>query len=291
MKAAQFEYHAPATVAEAVALLAEHADSGIRILAGGQSLVPTMAYRLARPAHLVDINRIAGLDGLIDHTHELEIGALVRHQDFAASDASLRLNVILAHIANRIAHRPIRARGTFCGSLAHADPASEWCLVAATLDTDLFAESVRGVRTISSASFFQGIMATALAEDEFLTKACIKRPDADTRFGFFEFSRRVGDFALAACFVSFRLVSGIMQDVRLGIGGVEDFPRRLSEVEHFLEAQAPNSGLFISAGQLASKRVRPSAVDADYRTDLVKTVVERALQHAHGSDQANAVHS
>ncbi len=280
MKAASFQYYAPTSIADVVALMAEHSDAGIRILAGGQSLVPTMAYRLARPAHLIDINRIAGLDQITDHGEFLEIGALVRHEGFAANRLPARLGAILAHIANHIAHRPIRARGTFCGSLAHADPASEWCLVAATLEAELIAESARGVRTISSADYFRGIMSTALEDDEFLTSVRIRRPADDTLFGFFEYSRRHGDFALAASLVSFQLTAGLMQNVRLGLGGVEDYPRRLAEVESLLEGQSPSAAVFTRAGDLAAQHVNPSAADVDYRIELVKTVVERALQHA-----------
>src|SRR5579871_3704619 len=143
MKPAPFEYHAPKTVDEAVALLAKVASADGRILAGGQSLVPTMAFRLARPAHLIDINGIAALKRLAVADGKLAIGACVRHAAFYQPVVDGPLGRLLARVVRNIAHHPIRTRGTFCGSLANADPASEWCLIAATLGADMVALSVR----------------------------------------------------------------------------------------------------------------------------------------------------
>src|SRR5262249_42626888 len=141
MKPAAFRYHAPKTVEEAVALLAEVAPEDGRVLAGGQSLVPIMAFRLARPSHLVDINGVEG---------KLEIGAGVRHSAFYRPVVEGPLGKLLVTVVRHIAHHPIRTRGTFCGSIAHADPASEWCMVAATLDADIVLRSVRGTRTVKA---------------------------------------------------------------------------------------------------------------------------------------------
>ncbi len=203
MKPAPLHYHAPRTVAEAVAILADVAPDGGRVLAGGQSLMPIMAFRLARPAHLVDINTVAGLDTLASDGGGLTIAALVRHVAFQRPAAG-PLGKLLADVAGHIAHHAIRTRGTFCGSLANADPAAEWCLVAATLDAVMTARSTRGTRSIAVRDFFAGIMTTSLAADELLVAARLPAPDAGTRFGFCEFSRRAGDFALrhGARFVS-----------------------------------------------------------------------------------------
>src|SRR5438067_10944259 len=171
MKPAAFRYHAPKTVDEAVALLAEFAADDGRVLAGGQSLVPTMAFRLARPAHLVDINGITELDRLAAQEGALAIGACVRHAAFHRPAIAGPLGNLLAFVVRHIAHYPIRTRGTFCGSLAHADPASEWCLVAATLGGEIKARSAHGTRRIAAADFFQGLMATALEDDELLEEA------------------------------------------------------------------------------------------------------------------------
>src|SRR6266705_1780069 len=170
MKPAAFRYHAPKTLDEAVAMLAEVVPEDGRVLAGGQSLVPIMAFRLARPGHLVDINGVAALGRLERDGNRLSIGACVRHAAFYRPVVEGPLGALLATVVRHIGHHPIRTRGTFCGSLAHADPASEWCLVAATLDADMIARSKRGARTIAARDFFAGIMTTALAEDELLTE-------------------------------------------------------------------------------------------------------------------------
>ena len=208
MKPAPFRYHAPTTLDEAVATLAAVAPDDGRVLAGGQSLVPIMAFRLARPPHLVDINGIAELRRMATVKDKLTIGACVRHAAFYREACEGPLGRLLASVVRHIGHHPIRTRGTFCGSLAHADPASEWCLVAATLDAEMVATSSRGARTIAAKDFFAGIMTTALAEDELLTQARLPLLPSDTRFGFCEFSRRAGDFALAMALVAYRLEDG-----------------------------------------------------------------------------------
>src|ERR1700716_2445195 len=162
MKVAPFQYHAPQTIDEAVNLLAEVAPLDGRILAGGQSLVPIMAFRLARPAHLVDINGGTELARLAVDGDKLSIGACVRHAAFHKPVVDGPLGRLLAKVVRHIAHYPIRTRGTFCGSIAHADPASEWCLVAAALGAEMVARSVSGTRTIPVHDFFLGIMTTAL---------------------------------------------------------------------------------------------------------------------------------
>ena len=228
MKPAPFQYHAPKTVDEAVAVLAQVAPADGRVLAGGQSLVPTMAFRLARPAHLVDINGIAELDRIGTQDGKLAIGACVRHAAFYRPVAEGPLGRLLSSVVRHIAHHPIRTRGTFCGSLVHADPASEWCLVAATLGAEMVAQSQRGRRVIAAADFFAGIMTTALSEDELLVEARLPLLPPDTRFGFYEFSRRAGDFAVAMALVTYRLQDGRMIEPRVGIGGAEPNPRRIA---------------------------------------------------------------
>src|ERR1700681_4678947 len=208
MKPAAFRYHAPKTIGEAVALLAAVAGEDGRVLAGGQSLVPTMAFRLARPAHLVDINGIAELDRIAIADGRLSIGACVRHAAFYLPVAEGPLGRLLSSVVGHIAHHPIRTRGTFCGSLVHADPASEWCLVAATLGAEMVAQSRRAARVIAAADFFAGIMTTELAEDELLIEARLPLLPSDTHFGFYEFSRRAGDFAIAMALVTYRIKHG-----------------------------------------------------------------------------------
>src|SRR4051812_50177635 len=198
-----------------------------------------MALRLATPAHLIDINDIAALRLLQPQNGWLRIGALVRHNAFEEWVVEGPLGELLATLVRHIAHYPIRTRGTFCGSLAHADPASEWCLVAATLGAKLVARSVRGERVIEVEDFLEGIMSTSLREDELLAEARLPLPPADTQFGFYEFSRRAGDFAMAAALASYRIARGVITEARLGIGGAEATARRIGEAEAALNGQPP----------------------------------------------------
>jgi aerobic carbon-monoxide dehydrogenase medium subunit len=283
MKPAPFIRHVPRTVDEAVRILAEVAPKDGRVLAGGQSLVPIMAFRLAKPAHLVDINEIEELGRIQSDGKTLSIGARVRHAAFHKPVVPGPLGAILAHVARHIAHYPIRTRGTFCGSIAHADPASEWCLVAATLDATIVARSARGGRLIAAKDYFQGIMTTALAEDELLTEVRIAVPPDDTRFGFNEFNRRAGDFAIAAALVSYRLKDGKIAEPRIGVGGAEPTPRRLTQVEQLLDGQTPGDAAFRHVAEIASQVIEPlqdHQTSFDYRCDLVRAVVRRALEMA-----------
>jgi len=283
MKPAPFIRHAPKTLDEALKILGEVATQDGRVLAGGQSLVPIMAFRLAKPAHLVDINGVEGLDKIASDGKILSIGACVRHAAFHKPVVDNPLGKLLTYVARHIAHYPIRMRGTFCGSLAHADPASEWCLTAATLDATMVAKSTRGERSIVAKDFFAGIMATALAEDELLAEVKLPLLAPDAKFGFNEFNRRAGDFALAAALVTYRLKDGKIADARIGVGGAEACPRRIKEAEAALNGQAPGDQVFRAAAEAAAAAVDPledHQTSADYRRDLVRAVVRRALEQA-----------
>ena len=283
MKPAAFRYYAPTTVAEAVATLAKVAPEDGRVLAGGQSLVPIMAFRLARPAHLVDINGIEALRRLNKVGDKLCIGACVRHAAFHEPVAEGPLGQLLATVVRHIGHHPIRTRGTFCGSLAHADPASEWCLVAATLGAEIIATSNRGTRTIAALDYFDGIMATTLEPNELLTEVRLPMLPPDTRFGFSEFARRAGDFALGMALVTYCLKGGTMVEPRVGIGAAEPYPRRIAQAEAALAGRKPGPEVFQAAAEAAAAAVDPLEdfhTSADYRRDLVRTVTRRALEHA-----------
>jgi carbon-monoxide dehydrogenase medium subunit len=283
VKPAPFVYHAPTRLDEAVGLLGEFAAEDGRILAGGQSLVPTMAFRLAKPAHLIDINGIAALDRLAVEGDSLSIGACVRHAAFHRPVVAGPLGELLSVVVRHIAHYPIRLRGTFCGSLAHADPASEWCLVAATLGAEIVATSRRGTRVIPAHDYFVGVMTTALAEDELLTAARLPLLAADTRFGFCEFSRRAGDYALAMTLATFRIEDGVMVEPRVGVGGAESFPRRIAEAENALDGKPPDAAAFRAAAEAAADAIDPledMQANAEYRRDLVRAMTRRALERA-----------
>ncbi len=283
MKPAKFVHHAPKTLANALAILAQVAPLDGRILAGGQSLVAAMALRLAQPAHLVDINGVAGLERLAVANAELSIGACVRHAAFHRPVADGPLGRLLSAVVRQIAHYPIRTRGTFCGSLANADPASEWCLVAATLGARMVALSARGERVIAAEDFFRGIMMSALQADELLAEARLPLLSAATRFGFHEFSRRAGDFAMAMALALYRIEGGRIAGARIGIGGVEERPRRIAEAEALLEGQPPSDERFRAAAEAAAGAVSPidqSAEVAGYKRDLVRALAYRALEQA-----------
>jgi carbon-monoxide dehydrogenase medium subunit len=283
MKPAAFVRHVPKTLDEALKILERVAPQDGRVLAGGQSLVPIMAFRLAKPAHLVDINEVAGLDRLVSDGKTLSIGARVRHAAFHKSVVDNPLGLLLTEVVRHIAHYPIRMRGTFCGSLAHADPASEWCLTAAMLGATMVAKSTRGERLIAANEFFEGIMSTALAEDELLAEARLPLLPADAKFGFNEFNRRAGDFAMAAALVSYRLQNGKIADPRVGVGGAEPFPRRMREAEAALNGKAPGDAAFRAAAEAAAKAIEPledHQTTGEYRRDLVRAVVRRALEHS-----------
>ena len=283
MKPAPFVRHAPRTLDEALKILAEVAPQDGRILAGGQSLVPIMAFRLAKPAHLVDINGVEGLDKIASDGKVLSIGACVRHAAFHKRVVDNPLGALLTIVARNIAHYPIRMRGTFCGSLAHADPASEWCLTAAALDAVIVAMSTRGERLIAAKDFFAGIMSTALEEDELLAAVRLPLLAPDAKFGFNEFNRRAGDFAMAASLVSYRLQAGKIAEARVGVGGAEPSPRRIGEAEAALDGQAPGDKIFRAAAEAAAAAIDPledHQTTGDYRRDLVRAVVRRALEQA-----------
>lgn len=288
MKPAPFIRHVPRTLDEALTILSKVASEDGCILAGGQSLVPVMAFRLAKPAHLVDINEIAGLDKVKSDGKTLTIGARVRHAAFHMPVVDNPLANLLTYVASHIAHYPIRMRGTFCGSLAHADPASEWCLTAATLDAVMVAVSTRGQRYIAASDYFEGIMSTALVEDELLVEVRLPLLSEDIKFGFNEFSRRTGDFAMAAALVTYRIVNGKIADARVGVGGAEASPRRIIVAECALNGQPPTESVFRAAAETASGAItalEDHQTTAEYRRDLVRAVVRRALNQANSGTE------
>lgn len=284
MKPVAFDYFAPRTVDHAVDLLAEHGEEG-KILAGGQSLVPAMNFRLARPAALIDINRIAALDYVREEDGALRIGALARHARFEIPVASGALASFLPRVAHHIAHLPIRSRGTFCGSLAHADPASEWCLVTATLDAEMIISSHRGTRTLRPEDYFVTALTTVLEPDELVTEVRLPLLDENWRSGFAEFSRRAGDYALAMSAAFVKIDDGHVIEARVGVGGAADRSSRIAEAEQMLVGS--NGGVEIrrEAAKIAADAIDPlEDVQASgaFRRQLVRAMVERALAQAVG---------
>jgi aerobic carbon-monoxide dehydrogenase medium subunit len=285
MKPAPFQYFAPRGLDEALALLAEYGDDG-KVLAGGQSLLPAMNFRLARPASLVDINRIAALDYIREADGTLRIGALARHARFEKPVTAGALGALLPRVARHIAHLPIRVRGTFAGSLAHADPASEWCLVATTLDAEFVAAKKDGTRALRPEAFFHGALTTALAAEELLTEIRLPLLGDEWQAGFAEFSRRAGDYALAMAAVLLRCESGRVAAARVGVGGATDRPLRSTAAEAILLGSdggpAAARAAADAAAQAIDQPLEDLQADAEYRRDLVRAMIERAVAQARG---------
>jgi carbon-monoxide dehydrogenase medium subunit len=284
MKPVSFRYFAPRTVDGALDLLAEHGQEG-KILAGGQSLVPAMNFRLARPASLIDINRIDTLDYVRADEGRLRIGALARHARFEAPITGGALGALLPRVARHIGHLPIRSRGTFCGSIAHADPASEWCLLTATLDAELVIVSRRGQRCVRPNEFFVTALTTTLEPDELLTEVRLPLLDDGWRTGFAEFSRRAGDFALAMCAALLRFEDGRVIEARIGVGDATDRPSRIAAAEAVLIGSDAGPGIRREAGNIAAEAIEPLEdihASAEFRRDLVRAMVARALNQAIG---------
>jgi CO/xanthine dehydrogenase FAD-binding subunit len=248
VKPPPFEYRAPTTVEEACVLLASLEDA--KVLAGGQSLVPLLNFRLARPAHIVDINRISGLDRIYERDHGVAVQALARQAAVEDSEIVARLCPLLSAAVRLVAHRVIRNRGTVCGNLAHADPASELPAVLLALEGRVVARSARGERVIEAEALFHGVMETALAPDELLVEAWF--PASSEPFAVIEESRRHGDFALA----------GVVRAAdRLALFGVAPTPV-------LADPRDPTQGLQPSGDLEAT---------ADFRLHLVRVLTERAF--------------
>jgi carbon-monoxide dehydrogenase medium subunit len=253
------------------------------VLAGGQSLVPAMNFRLARPAVLVDINRIAELDFCAATDGALRVGALTRHARFERPVAAGPLGGLLADVVRYVAHLPVRVRGTFAGSLAHADPAAEWCLVATTLDAEIRACGPGGERAIAAADFFLSILTTSLRPDELITEVRLPALGQGWRFGFAEFSRRAGDFALGMALALLRLDGGRVVEARIGVGGAGDRPLRITEAERALVGTVAGPEALADAGAIAGTAVDPFEdlhASVAYRRDLVRAMTRRALARA-----------
>jgi carbon-monoxide dehydrogenase medium subunit len=280
MKAAAFEYHAPATAAEAVSLLAELGDDA-KAIAGGQSLVPMLALRLAAFGHLVDIGRVAELKGIERRGDALWVGAGTTQATIGRAAEVATYVPLLARATAHIGHFQIRSRGTIGGSIAHADAAAEYPAVALTLDATLEALSPRGARTIRASEFFTGMWSTALAEDEILTGISFPVRTPGSGFAIEEFARRQGDFALAGATVSVSVdASGAVSRCAIGLFGLGPCALRATAAEQTAVSGASAD----EVGRAATDGL--SSVPADlhgseeYRKHLGAVMVARALTKA-----------
>jgi carbon-monoxide dehydrogenase medium subunit len=286
VKPAPFAYHRAHSVAEAVELLAELGDEA-KILAGGLSLVPMMNFRLARPTALVDVSRIAGLSYLRadapgpDGRPGLRIGALTTHRavEISRDPAVLTGFGVLPRSATWIGHYPIRSRGTFGGSIAHADPASEWCLLAVLLEARIVLTGPDAQRTVPAAEFFQGYYSTAAGPSEMITE--IWFPEAPKCAVLTEFAQRQGDFAVVAAAVSADIADGVCRAGRVVLGGVGPLPVKVNADP--LNGQPVTGDTWRAMGEHAARQIDPpedTHGDAGFRRRLTATLVARALAEA-----------
>lgn len=277
MKPPPFAYHRASSITEATDLLAELGDDA-KILAGGQSLVPMMNFRLARPTDLVDITRVPGLSYLTRDEAGLHVGALTTHRAIELASASDVFGGyrVLPGSARWIGHYPIRVRGTFGGSIAHADPSAEWCLLAVLLDAVIVLYGRRGRRAVAAGDFFQGFYTTAAEPDEMITEVCFPSPAPYAALT--EFAYRKGDFAVVAAGVRIDLRDGTCESLRIVLGGVGPLPAVIDATQ--LAGQPAGEQTWRAAGEIAASQIDPhsdSHASAAYRKKLAATLVSRAL--------------
>jgi aerobic carbon-monoxide dehydrogenase medium subunit len=288
MKPAQFEYARPETVDDAVKLLSTHAGEA-KVIAGGQSLMPMLAFRLAAPKLLVDIGRL-DLKQIDIRPDGIEIGALVRWCDIERNKPLARAHPLLAETVRHVAHYQIRNRGTVGGSLAHADPAAELPGLALVCDATIAAVGRRGARTIAAADFFKGPLTTALNPDELVIGIHLPVWKAHRRWAFEEFARRKGDFALAGVALFYDLdAQGKTLDPRIGAIGVSSTPMRLRQSEDALSGYQVDDETIARVASLAANDLEihdDIHSPAAYRRALLRTLVERALHRAAGKGHA-----
>jgi carbon-monoxide dehydrogenase medium subunit len=284
MKPSSFEYFAPTTLEEAVSLMKEHVGEA-KILAGGQSLVPLLNMRMARPSIVIDLNRISDLDYIRESGGTLAIGAMTRKRDVERSDL-VRTRQPLLHAATLlVAHPQIRNRGTVGGSLAHADPAAEYPALAVALDAELRAIGPGGERVIRAADFYVTYLTTALDPAEVLTEARLPVLPRNTGWSVGELSRRHGDFAIAGSVVTVSVGRrGRISGARIVLFGVGPTPVRAREAEQLLEGEQPGEDLFREASRKVTNEIDEPMTDlhgtSDYRRHLAGVLTRRGLAEA-----------
>jgi carbon-monoxide dehydrogenase medium subunit len=282
MKLPDFEYEVPATVAEATGLLAQYQDEA-NVLAGGQSLIPLLALRLAHPAVIVDINGLDELSGVSANDGRVTIGALTREYMAEESETVAETVPLLAAALPLIGHEAIRSRGTIGGSLAHADPAAELPAVARALDAGFVVRSESGERVIPAAEWFEGYLTTARRADEILVEVRFPAAAPGTGVAFQEVARRHGDFAMVGLAASLTLTDGMITDARLAFSGVADVPVRAGAAESVLVGHEPSAELFAEAARQAAEPLDPPADlhgSSDYRKKVAAALVRRGLRAA-----------
>jgi carbon-monoxide dehydrogenase medium subunit len=283
MKLPAFEYACPATLNEAVALLASHKGEA-KPIAGGQSLMPMMAFRVAQPTMLVDLRKLPDLNKIAIGADGVRLGAMVRWRDIEDDKRLATAHPLLQAAIAHVAHYQIRNRGTVGGSVCHADPAAEMPGIAITCDAEMTVVGNAGKRVIKAADFFLGALTTSLEPDEILVEVKLPAWPAGRRFGFQEFARRRGDFAMAGIALFYDTgADGKAANAHVGVIGVGDKQRRLAKAEAAINGNTVTEAVIAKAAEAASAEVEPQDdihASAAYRRALTGTMVERALRSA-----------
>jgi carbon-monoxide dehydrogenase medium subunit len=290
MKPASFDYVRAESVEHAVRMLAQAGGDG-KIIAGGQSLMPMMNFRLVKPSVLVDINRIPGLDRIEQRGDRLALGALVRHR-VTATDAVIADRIpVLHHAMKHVAHLTVRNRGTFCGSVCHADPAAEMPMMTLLLNGLIHISSETRRRVVAARDFFVTSLVTSLEPDEMVTEIEVDTLPLGTGWAFEEFARRHGDYALAAVAVTMARRDGIASDTRIALMGVGEMPMRMPELEAMVDGRELSDALIDEVIEALRARITPNSDlngSADYRRHLAGALTRRALSDAWSRADARA---
>jgi aerobic carbon-monoxide dehydrogenase medium subunit len=282
VKPAKFDYHAPSTLASAISLLRQY-DGDARPLAGGQSLLPLMNFRMVTPAAVIDLNRIPDLAYIRPEKASLRIGAMTRHRAVEFSQAVAERLPLLVDVIRLVGHLPIRTRGTIGGSLAHADPAAELPMLLQALEGEVVASGPLGERVIQAADLFQDMLTTSLAADEILTEIRFPMLSSSAGYAVEEFSRRRGDFAIVAITAVVERDGEVCRKARLATAGVGPVSIRLAESEALLERGGLADDVIDEAAAMAADSVSPQSdqqATADYRRHLTRVLTARALRRA-----------
>jgi carbon-monoxide dehydrogenase medium subunit len=282
VKPAKFEYHAPATLEAAIALLAQYQGEA-RLLAGGQSLVPMMNFRLAAPSAIIDLNRIPDLGYIRAEAGTVRIGAMTRHRAIEFSPLVAQHLPLLAEAIKLVAHLPIRTRGTIGGSIAHADPAAELPMVLQALEGEVVARGTGGERVIKAMDFFEGLMTTSLRNDEMIVEVRLRVMAKQAGWAVEEFARRRGDFAIAAIAAVVERAGEHCRKARLATAGIGEVSTRLTAAEEVLERDGLSDTAIAAAAAKAAELVSPLSdqqSSAEYRRHLTGVLTERALRRA-----------
>ncbi len=288
MKPAPFTYHDPRTLGDATALLAK--NDNVRVLAGGQSLVPMMNFRYAMPDHLIDLNKVSELSYIRVEKDKLKIGAMTRQRDIEFSADIGKHCPLLQTALTHVGHRQTRNRGTLGGSLCHLDPSAELANMAALFSATMHVVSKRGARDIAFADFAAGYMTTALEPDELLAGVTLSLPQKTQGHAFEEFARRHGDFAIVACSVRMALdAQGNISDAAIALSGLSHAPIRPTAIETALRGQKPDAATFKAAAAEAEKidAITDAYVTTAYRQHLARVLTHRALEQAAAKTKEN----